>query len=107
MTTESKITLLKTMLDDSTPDDVLNAYLELAGQKVLNRLYPYREDTETLEIPDRYAMTQINVAVYLINKRGAEGQIQHIENGIHRNYGDSDVPDSMLSEIVPFCRAIR
>lgn len=107
MTTESKITLLKTMLDDSTPDDVLNAYLELAGQKVLNRLYPYRKDTEALEIPDRYAMTQINVAVYLINKRGAEGQIQHIENGIHRNYGDSDVPDSMLSEIVPFCRAIR
>lgn len=107
MTTESKITLLKTMLDDSTPDDVLNAYLELAGQKILNRLYPYRADTEALEIPDRYAMTQINVAVYLINKRGAEGQIQHIENGIHRNYGDSDVPDSMLSEIVPFCRAIR
>ena len=58
-------------------------------------------------MPDRYAMIQLNVASYLLNKRGAEGEIQHIENGIHRNYGSSDVPDGMLKDIVPFCHAIR
>jgi hypothetical protein len=52
-------------------------------------------------------MTQIKIANYLINKIGAEGQIQHIENGIHRNYGDSDIPDGMMEEIVPFCQAVR
>ena len=34
-------------------------------------------------------------------------EIQHIENGIHRNYGASDVPDAMLKDITPMCKAIR
>lgn len=107
MTTESKITMLKAMLDDDTPDDVLHVYLELAGQKILNRMYPYLESYDGLEIPARYDAIQLNVAVYLLNKRGAEGQIQHIENGIHRNYGDADVPDGMMKDVVPFCKVIR
>lgn len=109
MTEERKISVLKAMLepDDDTQDDILSAYLELAGQKILNRMYPFKEDYEGMEVPDRYAMVQLKVACYMLNKRGAEGQIQHIENGVHRNYGDADVPESMLSDVVPFCHVIR
>jgi hypothetical protein len=108
MTEERKIAMLRTMMEDQETDsDILSVYLELAGQKILNRMYPYRTDYEGLEVPDRYVMIQLKVCSYYLNKRGAEGQIQHIENGTHRNYGAADVPDGMLQEITPYCQAIR
>ena len=110
MTLEEKIYSLRQMLDDPKADDaVLTVYLGLAKDKILNRLYQFASDSEHVvtEVPDRYAAIQLNVACYLYNKRGAEGEIQHIENGIHRNYGSADVPDQMLKDIVPFARAIR
>ena len=108
MTTERKLEMLRNMLgDDEMDQGILETYLELAAQKILNRMYPYKTEYDGLEVPDRYAMVQLNICNYWINKRGAEGQIQHIENGIHRNYGDADVPESMLKDVVPFCQAIR
>lgn len=108
MTQQKKIDMLRRMLPgDDTDQGVLEVYLELAAQKVLNRMYPYKEDYEGLEVPDRYVAIQLKVANYMINKIGAEGQIQHIEGQIHRNYGSADIPDGMLEEIVPFCQVIR
>ena len=108
MTQEKKIDMLSHMIDDDDLDpDILDVYLEIAAQKILNRVYPFKEDYEGLEVPDRYSMIQLKIANYLVNKRGAEGQIQHIENGIHRNYGAADIPDGMVAEIVPYCQVIR
>ena len=106
MTTEKKIDMLRIMSEEDDRD-ILEIYLELAAQKILNRMYPYMETYEGLEVPDKYVATQLKIANYMLNKRGAEGQIQHIENGIHRNYGAADIPDGMLTEVVPFCQAIR
>ena len=108
MTDKRKIDMLRTMIDDRKEDEeVLSVYLELAAGKILNRMYPYKESYDGLSVPDRYAEIQLKVAAYMLNKRGAEGQIQHIENGIHRNYGSADIPDGMLQEIVPYAQAIR
>lgn len=112
MTHETKVDMLRRMLgpEDDTDESILEVYLNMAGHKVLNKMYQFPEfweDYEGLEVPDRYAMTQLNIACYLLNKRGAEGQIQHIENGIHRNYGAADVPDGMLENVLPFCKPIR
>jgi len=108
MTTEKKLDMLRNMVgEDEIDQGILETYLELAAQKILNRMYPYKTEYDGLEVPDRYTMVQLNVCNYWLCKRGAEGQIQHIENGIHRNYGDADVPESMLKDVVPFCQAIR
>ena len=110
MTEEKKIEMLRTLIGDSGRKEdqgVLSVYLEMAGAKILERLYPYRENWDDLTVPDKYSMMQLKIATYMLNKRGAEGQIQHIENGIHRNYGDADVPDNMLADLVPFAQAIR
>lgn len=112
MTLEKKINMLARMMDMDAAEEsgILEVYLELAGQKILNRMYQFPEsytDYGSLEVPDMYVMKQLNIAVYLLNKRGAEGEIQHIENGVHRNYGSADIPDSMLSDIVPYCVALR
>jgi len=108
MTMDKKVEMLSRMMDgDDTDRGILEVYLELAAQKILNRMYPYKDDYEGLEVPDRYVGIQLKIANYALNKRGAEGQIQHIENGIHRNYGAADIPDGMVADIVPFCQAIR
>lgn len=107
MTEKRKIDMLRTMIDDMDEDEaVLSVYLQLAADKILNRMYPYMDSHEGMKVPERYVMTQLNVSCYLYAKRGAEGQIQHIENAIHRNYGSSDVPADMLAEVVPYCKAI-
>ena len=107
MTRDRKIDMLHQMVGDDTDRGILEVYLELAAQKILNRMYPYKDDYEGLEVPDRYTAIQLKIANYMINKIGAEGQIQHIENGIHRNYGDADVPETMLKDITPYAHVIR
>lgn len=88
-------------------EDILGYFLDEAGEAILRKMYPFRQSFEGLIIPDKYHRSQIAIALYLLNKRGAEGQIQHIENGIHRNYGAAYIPDAMLADIVPYCQAVR
>ena len=86
---------------DAWSDSVLTSYLTIAGQKILSRAYPY-DDTVT-EVPRRYSVLQCEIAAYLLNKRGAEGEISHSENGISRMYENADVPESMLVDVIPHC----
>lgn len=108
MTKEKKIDMLRRMMDgDDTDQGILEVYLELAANKILNRMYPYKEEYDGLEVPDKYVAVQLKIANAMLNKRGAESEIQHIENGIHRNYGDADIPEAMLKDITPFAQVIR
>lgn len=106
MTNIEKLTLCRAMVDqpaeaDGWSDNVLNAYLNIAGQKILNRAYPY--DNTVTEVPTRYGYLQCEIAAYLLNKRGAEGETAHSENGISRTYENADVPESMLRDVIPHC----
>ena len=104
MTDSEKLSLFRTMLgkdaEHATATE-LTSYLLIASNKILNRLYPY-DDTKTI-IPAKYDYLQCEIAVYLWNKRGAEGQMSHNENGISRSYESASVPPSMLSDVVPHC----
>lgn len=105
MTNEEKLTMVRVMCDsDDDSDDILLAYLAVAGRKIIDRAYPFESDVT--EVPRRYELLQCEIAVYLLNKRGAEGETSHSENGISRSYEKADVPESMLSIITPFCGVI-
>ena len=99
MTQAEKLQLLKALVGESDTEEVLLAYLNIAGNKIINRAYPY--GTEETEVPSRYDFLQCEIAAYLLNKRGAEGQTGHSENGISRSYESADVPESMLGAITP------
>ena len=103
MTEVDKLALLRVMVgqpnEGEWSDEVLTSYLSIAGQKIINRAYPY-DDTIT-EVPRRYSYLQCDIATYLLNKRGAEGQTGHTENGISRSYASADVPEDMLREVIP------
>ena len=105
MTEVEKLSMLRVMVgqpnEGDWSDDVLTSYLAIAGRKIINRAYPY-DDTVT-EVPRRYSYLQCDIACYLLNKRGAEGETGHSENGISRSYESADVPESMLSEVIPHC----
>ena len=104
MTEVEKLSLLRVMVgqpntDEDWSDDVLISYLKIAGEKIINRAYPY-DDTIT-EVPRRYGVLQCEIAQYLLNKRGADGETAHSENGISRTYENANVPESLMSEVIP------
>ena len=98
-----QLTMLEIMTGEAD-ETILSYYLDLAGRKIIEKAYPF--DPEVEEVPKRYHILQCEIAAYLINKRGAEGQTIHIENGIHRTYESASVPNSMLGAVVPFAKAV-
>lgn len=102
MTTEEKITMVQAMTSE-TNEDIISAFLQIAGNKIIRKAYPF--DSTQTEVPERYHDLQCEIAVYLLDKRGALGQTSHSENGISRNYEAGSVPDSMLDAVVPFIKA--
>ena len=94
-----KMVAIKAMTGASESDDLLRTYLKIAEGKMLNRLFPYGDENQTL--PAKYDGLHCEIVAYMINKRGAEGQTSHSENGISRSYGSADIPAEMLSQLVP------
>ena len=69
MTDAEKLSMLKTMTGE-TDEAMLSVYLSIAANKVCRRAYPFDETVTT--VPPRYDFNQVEIAVYLVNKRGAE-----------------------------------
>lgn len=99
-----KLEQLKLMTDEAD-ESVLRAYLYQAAGKVIARAYPFRGDV--VEVPERYTQQQLEIAAYLISKRGGEGETGHTENGISRQYEAGSVPDSMLKGITPCAGVLK
>lgn len=96
----TRLEALKAMVEE-TDEDILNACLAIAGTRIVNRCYPFDPEKP---VPPKYYNRQVEIAVYLLNKQGAEGETVHNENGINRSYESASVPESMLKDIVPFAR---
>lgn len=99
MTNEEKLAILRKMLDndDTTSDEVANAYLDAAEKAVIALAFPFGNGTETM--PSKYEYEQIEIALYMLNKRGAEGEIAHSEGGTSRTYETADIPVSLRVRI--------
>lgn len=101
------LSILKTMIEDTgDTDDTLFTYLSIARSKIICRAFPYAKPTDCLAVPEKYRFLQCEIAAYLLNKRGGEGETAHRENGINRTWPTADIPKDMLSQIVPYCGVI-
>ena len=105
MTDEEKLQMLKQIVGEDYPESILSTYLTLAAQKIIRRAYPYDHTVTT--VPAQYEVLQVEIAAYLIEKRGAEGEIAHSENGISRTYESADVPESLIGSVTPYCGVVR
>lgn len=98
MQESEKIDLVKAMTDE-TDEGTIAAYLALAGSKICRRAYPF--DPTVTDVPTQYDFLQAEIAAYLISRKGSIGAISHSENGYSETYESSDVPESMLSAVIP------
>lgn len=97
MDTQSKLRMVKIRLDisedDTTLDNEMYVYLEMAKEMILNKMYgfkPEKRNTVT-EVPKRYEMTQIEAVITGYSRKGAEGEKVHNENGINRTFKETDM----------------
>ena len=90
---------LKIRITENTNDNELVDILESAKAVILSRRFPFGE--WPAEIEDKYKDLQIRIAVEMFNKRGAEGETAHSENGVSRSYASANVSEDLLKEITP------
>ena len=106
MTNEQKITRLEVLISpDEASAELLLALIDQAEGIVLNRRYPFGVP-EGATVPTAYEHIQLQIAVELFSKMGAEGQTAHNENGINRSYESADVSPSLLRRIIPVCGSV-
>lgn len=102
MDNSEKIARLKIMLSpEEVSEEELEVYLDMASRMVLSRRYPFGYP-EGMEVPTRYEQLQIELAIELYNRKGAEGQDAHTENGITRSWNNF----SSLKQITPCCESV-
>lgn len=107
MTTADKIAMTQVLIGpeaEATESEVI-VYLSIAEQKIIDKAFPFKHD-EIITMPSKYDILQCEIACYLYNKKGAEGETVHNENGINRTYENADVPDSMLKAVIPYCGVV-
>ena len=92
---QTQLIKLKKLLGNPTvEDDVLNFHLDRASDIICNL-------RNSNEVETKYLNIQLQIAVEMFNKIGAEGQTSHVENGINRTYDGGDVSQSLLAQITP------
>ena len=90
---------LKIRITEKVEDNELEDILESAKAVILSRRFPFGE--QPTEIEAKYKDLQIRIAVEMFNKRGAEGETAHSENGVSRTYASANVSEDLLKEITP------
>ena len=106
MTNEEKIARLEVLISpDTASKELLEALLWQAEGIVLSRRYPFGTP-EGATVTSAYEHIQLQIAVELFSKMGAEGQTAHDENGIKRTYEAADVSPSLLKRIIPVAGSV-
>lgn len=100
--TEKLVALSALIAPDTDTDEVLQSMLAVAEAQILNRMYPFGYPGGTV-VPARYEQIQLQLAVELYGKRGAEGQSSHSENGISRTWAEES---PLLKRIAPMCGSV-
>ncbi len=106
MTNEEKIAKLEVLISpDTASETLLESLIDISEGIVLNKHYPFGPP-DGATVPRQYEHIQLQIAVELFSKMGAEGQTAHNENGINRTYEAADVSPSLLKRIVPKCGGV-
>ena len=107
MTDAQKTAMVKTLVENDpiATDEVVAVYLNLACNAMLERLYPFDSEKEAADLPVRYDEIQCELAARYFLRRGGQGEINHEENGVNRQYDSVDDSD-ILNRLTPFARVV-
>lgn len=101
----SQLDILKAWLPDVANDALLQSALDRAKLGILELRFPFGY-VEGQELEPQYMGLQIDWAIELINKMGAEGEVAHSENGTSRTYECGDVSHSLKRRVVPMAKLV-
>ena len=100
-----------TLSNEPIEEEILTDALESAKYAILAKRYPFHEyptnEMGEILLPTRYLDLQYRIALEIIAKMGAEGQVHHTENQINRQYADSFVSKQLLNEVVPLVKVVK
>ena len=100
MTNEEKIAKLALMLPEAKEEE-LPLLIEISESIVLNQRYPFGYPDDIV-VEKQYESIQLQIAIEIYNRAGAEGQLMHVENGITRQYESAFVSTRLLRRIMPY-----
>lgn len=105
MTDTEKTTMVRTLVenDPEATDETIAVYLSLACGNMLEQLYPFDSDKDSTDLPVRYDKLQCELAARYFLRKGGQGEINHEEDGINRQYGTVDDRD-ILDKLTPFAK---
>lgn len=105
MTDLDKVKMVQTLVesDPTATSDVVAVYLNLACNAMLERLFPFDSAKTAEDIPSRYDTIQCELAARYFLRKGGQGEINHEENGVNRQYGSVDDED-ILKRLTPFAK---
>lgn len=95
---------LNVLIPDEKNEDLLQELLLL--NRAESAIKRKRRTPPELPMESQFADLQIEIAVFLYNKLGSEGEISHSENGVSRTYENAHIPGSMLNAIVPLGKVV-
>lgn len=106
MTTNDKVNRVQVLLgnDPAAQYEVVETYLDIAGDRVLSTMYPFGYADGTT-VPAMYEGLQCELAARYFARRGGLGEISHNENGINRTWGSEDDID-ILKRISPMVKVV-
>jgi len=109
MTNAQKLEILQTLLLDGgdVPDvNTLNTYLAISGQEILSWMYHLVGGIpeDVTEVPVRYDGTQIYAVLAGYTHAGAEGEQNHVENGVTRRFIYEDMIGYIHNHVLPYVR---
>ena len=106
-----KLTYIKTMIgiaeSDTSEDALINTYLAMAAQEIINWKYSLvgiPEGQTDVDAEDEIAEIHAVIAGY--NIRGAENQTSHNENQIYRTFDANDMVDYIRNKVIPYARVV-
>lgn len=105
MTDAEKIAMVRVQVenDPNATDEIIAVYLQLACGAMLKRLYPLHPEKTVEDIPACYETDQCELAARYFLRRGGQGEINHEENGVNRQYASVDDAD-ILNRLTPFAK---
>lgn len=87
-------------------DDVLlEIALERARLSILELRFPFGFEHDQ-ELESQYKGLQLEVAIEIISKMGAEGEASHSENGVSRVYENAGISESLKRRVIPMAKAV-
>lgn len=90
----------KKRIPEEHDDELMLDILDSAKNLIQIKRFPFLDEFP-MELESKYTELQLQIAIRMYNKMGAEGEVSHTESGVARNYGNSEEYADLLARVIP------